>query len=500
MKRHVLAAVAALGIGAAVIAACDSSSGDYGGPPAPPPADDPGCEVSPAPALGACSSADGTFFAFVDAGTAEAGDAGTSDAEADATAPDDAEAGADADTDAGAGVGAPVLTGCSISSARVVACRERTTLTTAPGKDGQTYVLAVGTRAQLVSLQGEQSDIRKLDAFATGGDAALLLTTPDGEPFIVSRLAGRFHVQTGTAAPSPIEVGGNSFVGHASNPRGSLVVTIGHDGPGPSNALVRRPDGSLATELGPTANAGGERFGLTDDDQLYLIATHRDGDSERGIVKMPSRTQPIELPNARSVVATSTPAGIPPVVALERGALFVGMWDAAASGYGYAKVAPGVDLCPADTQCSNTCTEAGDEVSPGMVALARDRDGTILLTYLRRQIERERRYQKKSGGTGVLCDFFGCPPSCDSTTSDTVLRAELVILNVDPAARLVREQLIIPLPPRPSSTSGYDVGVDAIGGARLRTELRDRRLLVTFEATYQLSHPRVSVYDVKLSF
>ena len=64
---------------------------------------------------------------------------------------------------------------------------------------------------------------------------------------------------------------------------------------------------------------------------------------------------------------------------------------------------------------------------------------------------------------------------------------------------LVREQLVIPLPPRPRSPTGYDVGVETIYNSRLRTELRDRRLLVTFEGLYQGTFPGVTLYDVKLS-
>ena len=79
-----------------------------------------------------------------------------------------------------------------------------------------------------------------------------------------------------------------------------------------------------------------------------------------------------------------------------------------------------------------------------------------------------------------------------------MLRAELVILDVDTVAHTVRERFVVELPLKPSIATGYDVGIDRLNAPLLHTAIRNGRLLVTFEGVYQGSFPAVSLFDVKI--
>ena len=210
--------------------------------------------------------------------------------------------------------------------------------------------------------------------------------------------------------------------------------------------------------------------------------------------------EPTYFRSARIRFAPSTPAATPPVVALEFSRVLVGIWDGAAGEYAYATVAQGISQCPREDECDNTCGEAGVEASPGMVDVVRDRDGTIVVAYLRREITRLRRWRRASGG---LCDHVDC--ACGSVMeNEQVKRAEIVILQVDPASKTVRERFVIPLAARAGKT-GYDVGVDTANAPQFSADIRDGHLLLTFTGNYQggtggssASQPGVSLYDLRL--
>jgi hypothetical protein len=189
--------------------------------------------------------------------------------------------------------------------------------------------------------------------------------------------------------------------------------------------------------------------------------------------------------------APSTPAATPPVVALENSSLRIGIWDRATNEYGFARVVQGISLCARNEECTNTCSEGGTEASPDAIAVARDRDGTTVVAYLRRELTRTRRYRRATGG---LCNHIDC--SCGSEMeNENISRAEIVILHVDPEARTVREQFVIALPPAENKL-GYSVGVSGV--PRLEAHLRDGRLLLTFQGTGTSSSRSMSLYDVRV--